>query len=94
VLEGEEAQVDYGYVGLMLDPISSKMKKTQAFIMTLSYSRYRYVEFVFRQDAATWVQCHINAFNFFCGVPQAVLLDNLKAGVVAADIYDCVFSPT
>ena len=27
MLEGEEAQVDYGYVGLMLDPISSKMKK-------------------------------------------------------------------
>jgi transposase len=87
-LPGEEAQVDYGYVGLMLDPISNKMKKAQAFIMTLSYSRYRYVEFVFKQDAATWVQCHINAFNFFGGVPKAVVLDNLKAGVVAADIYD------
>ena len=85
---GEEAQVDYGYVGLMLDPISGKMKKTQAFVMTLSYSRYRYVEFVFKQDAMTWVQCHINAFNFLGGVPKAVLLDNLKAGVVKADIYD------
>jgi len=85
---GEEAQVDYGYVGLMLDPVSRKMKKAQAFVMTLSYSRYRYVEFVFRQDAMTWVQCHINAFNFLGGVPKAVLLDNLKAGVVKADIYD------
>lgn len=88
VVEGEEAQVDYGFVGLMLDPISNKMKKTQAFIMTLSYSRYRYVEFVFKQDAATWVQCHINAFNFFGGVPKSIILDNLKAGVVDADIYD------
>ena len=41
-----------------------------------------------KPDAATWVQCHINAFNFFGGVPKAVVLDNLKAGVVDADIYD------
>jgi len=87
-LEGEEAQVDYGFVGLMFDPISNKMKKAQAFIMTLSYSRYRYVEFVFKQDIATWVQCHINAFNFFGGVPKAIILDNLKSGVIDADIYD------
>lgn len=35
---GQQAQVDFGYVGLMRDPASGKMRKAWAFIMTLSYS--------------------------------------------------------
>ena len=56
--------------------------------MTLSYSRHRFVRFVERQDVATWLDCHVRAFEFFHGVPATVLLDNLKAGVVRADLYD------
>jgi len=85
---GQQGQVDFGYVGLMKDPLSGKMRKAWAFIMTLAYSRYRFVRFVFRQDIKTWVDCHIRAFNFFGCVPKTVLLDNLKAGVVKPDIYD------
>ena len=85
---GEEAQVDYGYVGLMQDPDTGNMRKTWAFIMTLSYSRYRYVEFTFKQDYRSWIQSHINAFKFFGGVPERILIDNLKAGVIKSDIYD------
>lgn len=85
---GQQAQVDFGYVGLMIDPKSKKMRKTHAFIMTLSHSRHRFVHFVFRQDALTWIDCHIRAFNFFGGVPHTIILDNLKAGVIKPDIYD------
>jgi hypothetical protein len=91
---GEEAQVDYGYVGLMFDSKSGKMRKAYAFIMTLAYSRYRFVQFVFKQDEQSWVNCHINAFKFFGGVPGRVLLDNLKAGVIKADIYDPTINRT
>ncbi len=91
---GEEAQVDYGYVGLMKDATTGKLRKTYAFVMTLSYSRYRYVEFSFKQDTRSWIRCHINAFKFFGGVPRAILLDNLKAGVVVADIYDPTINKT
>jgi len=34
------------------------------------------------------MDCHIRAFEFFGGVPASVVLDNLKAGVLKADIYD------
>jgi transposase len=44
---GEEAQVDFGYAGRMLDPESGQARKTWAFVMTLSWSRHQYVEFVF-----------------------------------------------
>ena len=87
-LPGHQAQVDFGYVGMMFDPVSQKERRTHAFIMTLSYSRHRFVRFVFRQDVSTWIDCHIRAFEFFGGVPETVLLDNLKAGIIKPDIYD------
>lgn len=83
-----QAQVDFGYVGRMVDPQSGKLRKVWAFVMTLSCSRHRFVRFVFKQDTATWIDCHIRAFEFFGGVPQSILLDNLKASVVKPDLYD------
>jgi transposase len=80
---GEEAQVDFGYAGLMLDA-ESKRRRTWAFVMTLSWSRHQYVEFVFDQKAGTWLRCHRNAFTFLNGVPQRVVVDNLKAAIIRA----------
>ena len=90
---GKEAQVDFGYVGIMKDQIG-KLRKTYVFIMTLSHSRYRYVEFVSSQNQLTWAQVHINAFEFFGGVPTIIVLDNLKSGVIKPDIYDPTLNET
>ena len=78
---GEEAQVDFGFAGRMIDPETGQLRKTWAFVMTLSWSRHQYVEFVFDQKVATWLQCHRDAFQFFGGVPERVVIDNLKAGI-------------
>jgi len=85
---GEQAQVDFGYAGMMVDPAIGKLRRAWAFIMTLSYSRHRFVRFTFRQDIKSWIDCHIRAFEFFGGVAASVVLDNLKAGVLKADLYD------
>jgi len=81
---GEEAQVDFGYAGLMIDPQTGQRRKTWAFVMTLSWSRHQYVEFVFDQTIETWLACHRNGFAFFGGVPERVVIDNLKAGIARA----------
>ena len=91
---GQQAQVDFGYAGLMKDPVSQKMRKAYAFIMTLSHSRYRFVRFVFKQDSPSWIDCHIRAFQFFGGVPVTVMIDNLKSGITTADFYDPVVNRT
>ena len=78
---GEEAQVDFGYAGLMMDPESGELRKTWVFVMTLSWSRHQYVEFVFDQKVETWLRLHRNAFTFFGCVPKRVVIDNLKAGI-------------
>jgi transposase len=87
---GEEAQVDFGGAGTFLDPTSGRLRPAHAFVMTLSYSRHQYAELVFDQKIPTWVACHRHAFEWFGGVPQRVVLDNLKAAVLEAALYDPV----
>ena len=81
---GEEVQVDFGYAGRMLDPETGTERRAWAFVMTLSWSRHQYVEFVFDQKVETWLRCHRNAFSYFGGVPGRVVIDNLKAAIIRA----------
>lgn len=85
---GQEAQVDFGYAGLMYDPAVKEVRKSWAFVMTLSWSRHQYVEFVFDQRVETWLTLHVRAFEFFGGVPGRIKLDNLKAAIVKASVDD------
>ncbi|MBT3265686.1 IS21 family transposase [Candidatus Poribacteria bacterium] len=85
---GEEAQVDFGYAGMMVDPETGRSRRTWAFVMTLSWSRHQYVEFVFDQKVSTWLLCHRNAFEWLGGVPQRLKIDNLKAAIVKACFED------
>lgn len=81
---GEEAQVDFGAAGKLLDPLTQTSRSASVFVMTLAHSRYQYAEFVFDQTIASWLRLHANAFAFFNGVPARVVTDNLKAAVVLA----------
>lgn len=87
---GEEAQVDFGSVGQLLDTERGVARPAFAFVMTLSFSRHQYAELVFDQKVATWIACHRHAFESFGGVPKRVVLDNLKAAVIEANLHDPV----
>jgi transposase len=81
---GEEVQVDFGYAGWLIDPVTGKQRRAWAFVMTLSWSRHQYVEFVWDQKVETWLLCHRHGFEYFGGVPERVVIDNLKAAIVKA----------
>jgi len=83
---GEEAQIDYGYIGTI--PVGGKRKKAWIFVMTLSHSRYMYAEVSFNQGVESFIKSHVNAFRFFGGVPRLAKIDNLKAAIVEADFYE------
>jgi transposase len=85
---GSEAQVDFGYAGYLLDDATGQRRKAWAFVMTLAYSRHQYVEFAWDQALPSWIALHRHAFRYFGGVPQRVVLDNLKAGVAKACFDD------
>lgn len=89
-MPGEEAQVDFGYVGLTSYD-GSKKRRTWVFNMRLSYSRLDYYEKVYDQRVETFINCHINAFRYFGGVPQYVKIDNLKAAILEANFYAPIY---
>ena len=79
---GEVAQVDFAYVGKLLDPANNTRRKAWVFVMVLACSRHMFAKVVFDQRSDTWLQLHVEAFAFFGGVPSTVVPDNLKAAVV------------
>jgi transposase len=81
---GEVAQVDFGYVGKLLDPTTMTLRKAWCFVMVLSWSRHMVVRVVFDQKIETWLHLHVEAFAELGGVVETVVPDNLKAAVVRA----------
>jgi len=85
---GQQAQVDFGTVGMMWDPVRAALRTAYCFVMTLSWSRHMFVRFVFDQRIPTWLECHSLAFEYFGGVVRVVVIDNLKAAMLQASLDD------
>jgi transposase len=85
---GEEAQVDYGEGAPTRHPSSGRYRKPRLFVMTLRYSRRSYRQVVWKSSSETWARLHEQAFRYFGGCVQYVVLDNLKEGVIKPDIYE------
>ena len=89
---GNQVQIDYAKVGTVNDPLTGKRKTVYAFIGTLSYSRHKYVDFVYSQNQQSFVTSHVKMFSFFGGTPKVVVLDNLKSGVIKPDLYNPIIN--
>ncbi len=85
---GDEAQIDYGYLGSWLDPAAGRVRRVWAFVMVLACSRHMFVRPVLRLDARSWVAAHVAAFAFFGGAVRRLVPDNLATGVDRPDLYD------
>jgi transposase len=79
VKPGQQMQVDWAEMGLVtLDGVERKL---YAFVAIMAWSRSLFVRFTTDMKLLNWLDCHLHAFAFFGGVPQEVLIDNLKTGV-------------
>jgi transposase len=85
---GEAAEIDFGVLGIWVDPRTGSRRRIWAFVMVLGASRHMFVRPVWSLDLKTWIRCHVEAFEFFGSVPRRWVLDNLKDGVVKASLYD------
>lgn len=84
---GEEIQIDYGKAGRLFDPLTGRNRDIYAFVATLSHSRLKFVEFVYKQDQRNFIGSHLRMFEYFGGVAKRLVIDNLKAGVIRPDLY-------
>lgn len=83
-----EAQIDYGYLGRWLDPLTNRIRRVWAFVIVLACSRHMFVRPVLTMDQSAWVAAHVAAWEYFEGCPSRLVTDNLKTGVIRADLYD------
>lgn len=90
---GQEAQVDYGDGPMVRDPATGKYRRTRLFVLTLGYSRKSVRLLVWRSSARVWAELHERAFRRLGGAVRVVVLDNLREGVLKADVYDPELNP-
>jgi transposase len=92
---GERMFVDYaGQTIPIHDADTGQITPAELFVATLGASNYTYAEATLSQQLEDWIGSHIRAFEFFGGVTQLIIPDNLKSGVSRACLYDPDLNPT
>ena len=82
---GQEAQIDFGKMGPMLDPISGRARSLWALIITLSFSRYQFVWPTFVQTTEAVCDGLDRAWAFFAAMIRTIVPDNMKSIVKTPD---------
>jgi transposase len=86
---GEKTFVDYaGMTVPWIDPSTGEIHEAQIFVGCLGASQFIFVEATATQQLPDWIQSHVRMWEYFGGVSQVVVPDNLKAGVHKAHRYD------
>ena len=93
---GEKAFIDYaGQTVAIIDPETGTLQcDAQIFIATLGASNYTFAEASASQSLPDWVASHVRAFEFFNGVPEILVPDNLKSGITHPCRYEPDVNPT
>jgi transposase len=68
-------------------------RTVHAFMLSLSHSRRRYVDFFESEDMFALLEGHRRAFEYFPGVPHFVRFDNQKAVVARREGPDVIYQP-
>lgn len=92
---GELMEVDWaGTTVNLINDFNFEASPAYVFVASLACSQYTYVEAFPSMKAESWIQAHINAFNYFGGVTRILVPDNLKTGVEKASKYDPIINKT
>jgi len=87
---GEQMQYDWAEFHYEQD---GHERKLYGFVAVLSYSRMRFITFVKRCDTPTMIRCMMTAFEYFDGLPKAVLTDRMKSVFLEMDGNTPIWNP-
>ena len=77
---GEKMFVDYCGPSVPVQ-VDGQTREAQIFVAVLGASNYTYAEATWTQTITDWTAAHIRAFEYFRGVAEIVVPDNLRSGV-------------
>jgi transposase len=80
---GEKCFVDYaGTKPRIIEATTGEVIAVELFVAVLGASNYTYAEATRTQQVPDWIASHQRAFQFFGGVTEVTVPDQLKSGVV------------
>ena len=92
---GEKLFVDYaGQTVPITDRRTGEIRNAEVFVSVLGASSYAYCEATWSQGLPDWIASHIRSFEFFGGLPEVLVPDNLKSGVTSPHLYEPDLNPT
>lgn len=92
---GEKLFIDYAGTTISItNRKTGEITEAQLFVATLGASNYTYAEATWTQQVNDFVSSNVNSFEYFGGVPEILVPDNLKSGVHKADRYEPVINTT
>jgi len=92
---GEKMFVDYAGATIPIqNPESGQVHPAAVFVAVLGASSYTFAEATTGQDLRNWIGSHMRAWEFFGGVAEVVVPDNLKSAVTHPSYYEPDLNPT
>ena len=91
---GEKMFIDFaGKTIPVINPSTGEVTDAQIFVAVLGASNYTYAEALPSQNLPCWIRAHIRAFEYFDGVSEILIPDNLGSGVTKACRYEPDLNP-
>ncbi len=92
---GEKAFLDFsGKRPHLVDSATGELAPVELFVGVLGASSYTYAEAVESQGLSSWCGAHVRMLEYFGGVPEILVPDNLKSGVIRACRYEPAINRT
>ena len=86
---GDKMYIDFtGEKYPFVDPATGEIKQAEIFVAILGASQLTFVRAVESQQVADFIECCIDALEYFGGAPLAIVPDNLKSAVIKSHRYE------
>lgn len=86
---GDEMQVDWaGQKMFLTEPSTGEIIDVYIFVAVMPASNYVFAKGYIHMKKPTWINAHIEAYEYYGGVPMVTVPDNTKTAVTTPEYYD------
>lgn len=89
---GVRAEIDYAGAKLSWYSEAGEEQVSEIFVAVLCASNYIYAEASQSQQLEQWINSNIRALEYFKGVPEVIVIDNLRSGVNKSCRYEPIIN--
>jgi transposase len=91
---GDQMMVDWAGMTMTYTDRKGEPQKVYLFVAILPASSFLYVEPFVDMTLASWIQAHVNAFEYFGGAPRLLVPDNTKTAVTKVNRHESQINKT